>query len=138
MTSFVTFFTERHARLKRHRRDWRELVGSLAGSNCFCLALSPDESSEYSVSAVCPVCIFISYLWWLVDGASYGFILGMVRNGFARSFLFGSCRPVCHGWSSLKLAPQLCDVSFSSRSIHRQYRLLRLGCSRHRVFDRPS
>ena len=117
--------TESHASLKSHRWNRRQYFSSTTWRYCFCFALSQDAANERSVTSVLLLFHFIRHVRWLADGASDGFVLGVVRDGFAWSFLFGVGCSIRHGWHSFQFARLLCLVSFSSCSIHRQYGLQR-------------
>ena len=115
----------KHASLESHSSSRGQLGNSASWRHCFLFALPLDVVVKNSVATVFFLLHFVRHVQRIADGFAHSFILGVVRYGIARSFLFGICSAIdCGGGLAWRLRQRRALSTF-----HRSAFYLSLGYS---------
>ena len=115
--------SERHAIIEDHSSSCDSLAHSVIWSRGVYLAVQADVARTDSVSTVFLLFCFVCHARRLVACAAHGFVLGVVRHGVTRGFLFGLGRTFCHGGAGVEFAATAHRVGLSSECVCCEHRL---------------
>ena len=123
MVYYLLAVSERHAIIEDHSSSCDSLAYSVTWSRGVSLAMQANVAGTDSISTILFLLHFVCHARRLVACATHGFVLGVVRYGVARRFLFGLGRTFCHGGVGLEFASAAYRVWLSSECFCCEHRL---------------